>query len=245
MSTKSFFTKSLITLTIISASYTAFANTSLTIYTSQPNEDIQQTVSAFNEVHPDIEVKWVRDGTTKLMARYQAEQAAGAKSPDLLLIADSMTMESLVQQDMLHAYQSPNADSFSKELYSADGYYYGTKLITTGIGYNTQAPEQPQSWSDLTKDNYKNLTVMPSPLYSGAAVIHMATLTDHPDLGWDYYEQLNTNGVAAQGGNGGVLTAIASGSKAYGVIVDYMVMREKPKVLQSSSYSQLKGQYGN
>ena len=32
-----------------------------------------------------------------------------------------------------------------------------------------------------------------------------------------------------QGGNGAVLSALASGSKAYGVLVDYMAIREKAK----------------
>ena len=36
---------------------------------------------------------------------------------------------------------------------------------------------------------------MPSPLTSGAATVHMATLTSNPSLGWSYYEMLAANGV--------------------------------------------------
>jgi hypothetical protein len=57
-------------LTMMSAS--ALAKSTLTLYTSQPNEDAQMTVNAFEKAHPDIEVKWIRDGTTKLTARLQA-----------------------------------------------------------------------------------------------------------------------------------------------------------------------------
>ena len=63
--------------------------------TSQPNEDAQQTVDAFNEVHPDVKVEWVRDGTTQMMARLRAEFEAGQPQPELLLIADTVTMESI------------------------------------------------------------------------------------------------------------------------------------------------------
>ncbi|MGD9864075.1 MAG: Fe(3+) ABC transporter substrate-binding protein, partial [Pseudodonghicola sp.] len=35
----------------------------LTLYTSQPNADAQQTVDAFMAANPGIEVEWVRDGT--------------------------------------------------------------------------------------------------------------------------------------------------------------------------------------
>lgn len=207
----------------------AFAASTLTLYTSQPNEDAQMTVTAFEKAHPDIEVKWIRDGTTKLTARLQAELAAGGAAPDVLLIADSVTMESLKKQDLLAAYQSPEASRYDAQLYDPQGYYYGTKLITTGIAYNTRAPVKPGSWQDLLKPELKNMTTLPSPLYSGAAQIHMATLMNDPQLGFAWYEKLKANGAMPQSGNGAVMNAITSGSKGYGVLVDYMAIREKAK----------------
>ncbi|HAZ75208.1 MULTISPECIES: ABC transporter substrate-binding protein [unclassified Pseudescherichia] len=207
----------------------AFAASTLTLYTSQPNEDAQMTVTAFEKAHPDIEVKWIRDGTTKLTARLQAELAAGGAAPDVLLIADSVTMESLKKQDLLAAYKSPEASRYDAQLYDPQGYYYGTKLITTGIAYNTRAPVKPGSWQDLLKPELKNMTTLPSPLYSGAAQIHMATLMNDPQLGFAWYEKLKANGAMPQSGNGAVMNAITSGSKGYGVLVDYMAIREKAK----------------
>ncbi|MDF2779461.1 MAG: transporter substrate-binding protein [Enterobacteriaceae bacterium] len=207
----------------------AFAASTLTLYTSQPNEDARMTVTAFEKAHPDIEVKWIRDGTTKLTARLQAELAAGGAAPDVLLIADSVTMESLKKQDLLAAYKSPEASRYDAQLYDPQGYYYGTKLITTGIAYNTRAPVKPGSWQDLLKPELKNMTTLPSPLYSGAAQIHMATLMNDPQLGFAWYEKLKANGAMPQSGNGAVMNAITSGSKGYGVLVDYMAIREKAK----------------
>jgi len=207
----------------------AFAASTLTLYTSQPNEDAQMTVTAFEKAHPDIEVKWIRDGTTKLTARLQAELAAGGAAPDVLLIADSVTMESLKKQDLLAAYKSPEASRYDAQLYDPQGYYYGTKLITTGIAYNTRAPVKPGTWQDLLKPELKNMATLPSPLYSGAAQIHMATLMNDPQLGFTWYEKLKANGAMPQSGNGAVMNAITSGSKGYGVLVDYMAIREKAK----------------
>src|SRR5690606_28897210 len=68
-----------------------------------------------------------------------------------------------------------------------------------------------------------------SPLTSGAALIHTQTLSAVDSLGWDYYKQLKENGAIASGGNGAVLKSVASGEKAYGVVVDYMPIREKAK----------------
>ncbi|SNZ07591.1 ABC transporter substrate-binding protein [Cohaesibacter gelatinilyticus] len=207
---------------------TAFADT-LTLYTSQPNADAQKTVDAFMAANPDIKVDWVRDGTTKLMARLYAEIEAGNPQPDVLLIADTVTLEGMAQKDLLTAYKSKEAVAYDKALYSADGYYYSTKLITSGIVYNTAAEKVPGSWADLADASRKGQIAMPSPLYSGAALIHLATLTGNDNLGWDYYGALAANKARAKGGNGGTFKAVASGEKPYGVVVDFLAIRNKAK----------------
>jgi iron(III) transport system substrate-binding protein len=201
----------------------------LVLYTSQPNEDAQATVDGFMAANPDIKVDWVRDGTPKIMAKLQAEIAAGNPVADVLLIADTVTLERLKEAGKLMAYKSPEAANYDASLFDADGYYYSTKLITTGIVYNTSAALKPTSWKDLTKPEAKGLVTMPSPLTSGAALIHAQTLAGVDGLGWDFYKDLAGNGATAAGGNGAILKAVASGEKAYGVIVDYMPIREKAK----------------
>ena len=201
----------------------------LVLYTSQPNEDAQATVDGFMAANPDIKVDWVRDGTPKIMAKLQAEIAAGNPVADVLLIADTVTLERLKQEGKLLAYASPEAGSYDASLYDKDGYYYSTKLITTGIVYNTAAAMKPASWKDLARPEARGLATMPSPLTSGAALIHTQTLAAVEGLGWDYYKALAENGATAAGGNGAVLKAVASGEKAYGMVVDYMPIREKAK----------------
>lgn len=201
----------------------------LVLYTSQPNEDAQATVDGFVAANPDVKVDWVRDGTPKIMAKLQAEIEAGNPVADVLLIADTVTLERLKEAGKLLAYKSPEAASYDAALYDADGYYYSTKLITTGIVYNTSAAFKPTSWKDLTKPEAKGLVTMPSPLTSGAALIHAQTLAGVDSLGWDFYKDLAANGAVAAGGNGGVLKSVASGEKGFGMIVDYMPIREKAK----------------
>ena len=205
---------------------TATADT-ITLYTSQPNADAQRTVDAFMAANPGTEVDWVRDGTTKLMARLRAEIEAGNPQPDVLLIADTVTLEGMAQEGLLTAYQSPEAASYDAALHSSQGYYHSTKLITTGIVYNTGVDAAPTSWSDLSEAAVKGQIAMPSPLYSGAALIHLATLTGDETLGWDYYETLAANDARAQGGNGGTFKAVASGEKPYGMVVDFLAIRNK------------------
>lgn len=202
---------------------------SLVLYTSQPNEDAQATVDAFKAANPGVEVEWVREGTTKIMAKLMAEIEAGNPVADVLLIADTVTMQRLKEGGHLLPHKSPEAAGYDAALYDADGAYYSTKMITTGIVYNTSAAMKPEGWQDLAKPEAKGLVTMPSPLTSGAALIHAETLAAIPGLGWDYYKALAENGATAAGGNGGVLKAVATGEKAYGMLVDFMAIREKAK----------------
>ena len=164
----------MLALVALSAAPAAAASGKLVLYTSQPNEDAQATVDAFKQHHPDVDVEWIRDGTTRVMAKLRAEQAAGAPQADVLLIADTVTMEALKQEGLLLAYPEAPTDAYPAGLHDPDGQYFSTKLITTGIVYNNDAPLQPTSWHDLTAAEAKDLVTMPSPLTSGAAAIHIA-----------------------------------------------------------------------
>ncbi|SEA11846.1 ABC transporter substrate-binding protein [Rubrimonas cliftonensis] len=227
--------KSLVSALVGAAALAAFpglaeaASGKLVLYTSQPNEDAQQTVDAFIAAHPDVEVEWVRDGTTKIMAKLRAEFEAGAPQPDVLLIADTVTMESLEAEGRLMPHPDADVSAYAPGLMDPEGHYFSTKLITTGIAYNTAAPMQPTSYADLANAEAAGAFMMPSPLTSGAATIHMVALTGQPDIGWKFYETLADNGAVASGGNGGVLRAIAGGEKLYGFLVDFLAIREAAK----------------
>lgn len=198
----------------------------LVIYTSQPNADAQQTVDAFTAKHPGVRVEWVRDGTTQVMAKLAAEFEAGAPQPDVLLIADMVTMEGLAADGRLMTHAEADVSAYDPAIMDPELMYFSTKLITTGIAYNTSVDMVPTSYADL-RNIPENTFAMPSPLTSGAATIHMVSITGNPDLGWDFYEALADNGALAQGGNGGTLQAIAGGEKLYGFLVDFLAIRNK------------------
>lgn len=211
---------------LATSAFAADISGKLVLYTSQPNQDAQRTVDAFQAKYPDVEVDWIRDGTTKVMAKLRAEFEAGAPQPDVLLIADMVTMEGLEAEGRLMAYPDADTSAYDPALMDDEGHYFSTKLITTGIVYNTGAPMVPTSYKDLLAADAKDKLAMPSPLTSGAATIHMAAITGNPDLGWDFYEQLADQGANPQGGNGGTYKAIAGGEKLYGFVVDFLPIRE-------------------
>ncbi|WP_220495000.1 ABC transporter substrate-binding protein [Paracoccus sp. MC1854] len=200
----------------------------ITVYTSQPQDQMAMVVEAFNKDYPDVEVEIFRTGTTELMSKLQAEFTAGSTPADVLLIADAVAMTQLKQDNRLLAHPDAPIEGIPESVIDPDRTFFGTKLITTGIVYNTgmvQAP--PQGWDDLRAPDVAGSLIMPSPLYSGAATIHVGTMVQQPEFGWGYYEALADAGAVAGQGNGTVIEAVARGEKAYGIIIEYMAMNAK------------------
>ncbi|MEL6311061.1 MAG: extracellular solute-binding protein, partial [Pseudomonadota bacterium] len=147
-------------LLLSTAASAADVSGKLVLYTSQPNADAQQTVDAFTAKYPGVEVEWIRDGTTKVMAKLRAEFEAGAPQPDVLLIADMVTMEGLEAEGRLMAHPDADISAYDPALMDDEGHYFSTKLITTGIVYNTAAPMVPGSYQDLLKPEAKDKLAM-------------------------------------------------------------------------------------
>lgn len=195
----------------------------LVIYTSTPTEQMDQLVARFNATHPDIQVEYFRSGTTEVLNRLEAEFAAGAPQPDVLLIADTVVMAGLRDAGRLLPFPEAETAGTDAALHDPAGHFFSTKLITTGFAYNTNTVSEPvTSWAALTDPAVAGRVTMASPLYSGAALVHVGTVVNIGGFGWEYFEALAAGGATAGRGNGGVLNAVANGEADYGIIVDFM-----------------------
>lgn len=226
MKTTLFAATAMAALTILPAAANAAGH--LMIYTSTPSDAMTALIAKFNEAQPDVTVEFFRSGTTEVINKLEAEFAAGDPQPDVLLLADTTVMQRLENEGRLQAYPEAPVAGLPDGFVDPDMTWFGTKLISTGIMWNTQmGVPAPTSWADLTAAAANGQVIMASPLYSGAAVIHVGTVTAQPEFGWAYYEKLADAGAVAGQGNGTVLDAVANGQKAYGIIVDYMPLNAK------------------
>jgi iron(III) transport system substrate-binding protein len=200
------------------------------VYISQPSAQISKAVDAFRKTHPNVRVELYRSGTTEVMNKLQAEFAAGRPQADVVLIADAVAMTQLKIDGRLMPFAEAPAGKLPPALVDSDKTFFGTKLITTGIVYNTRLVKTaPKSWKDLLAADIASKTIMASPLYSGAAVVHIGTMAQQKDFGWGYFETMAKNGAIAAKGNGAVIEGVARGEKAYGVIIEYMAFNAKAK----------------
>lgn len=214
---------------ILAAPLAHAASGTLVLYTSQPDRIAAETVAAFNKVQPGVHVQVFRSGTTQVMNKLQAEILGGSPRPDVLLIADAISMERLKAAHRLMPDRSVDVSAFPPGVYDPDRTYFGTKLITTGIMVNAHAPFMPESWKDLLKPAAKGRVVLPSPLYSGAAMITLGAFAQDKAFGIAYLRALAGNGATAVQGNGQVLTAVAGGQSMFGIGVDFMALNAARK----------------
>ena len=203
------------------------ASGKLVVYTSQAPEIAQQTIDAFKAAYPNVQVEWTRNGTTQLMNVLQTEMMAGDVKADVLLVADSINLGALKKDGKLMAYADAPVGNISPNFYDKDKTWFGTKIIATVIAYNTKNAKPADSWMALIDPQNKGQVAVPSPLYSGAALYHLHTAINTPDIGWAFYQKLAANGITPEGGNGPALKAVASGMAKYGVITDADIIRAK------------------
>jgi iron(III) transport system substrate-binding protein len=200
----------------------------LVLYTSQIHKDLAVLLEAFHKAHPNIKIEVFRSGTTEVLDRLAVEIKNNDIHPDIVMISDAVAMESLSQKDVLR-FLDIDFSNLPSAFYNKDKTYCGTKKISIGIVYNKDVTPAPQSFADLTKPEFKNKVVMPSPMYSGAAALMLGVLLENPVIGWDFYKNLKSNDITMVKGNGDVIEVVEKGEKSIGIVVDFMAFNAKNK----------------
>ena len=198
----------------------------MTVYTSEPENKVDEINRAFMDANPDIEVEVYRAGTGDLNARISTEKETGQIEADVLWAADSPTFEGYAADGDLAELENVDADAVIDEAVDEEGYYVGTRIIPTVIAYNTEVMEQdqlPSTWADLTDAQYADMLVMPDPAVSGAAAFNASAWKNNDELGEEWINALGENNPMIAASNGPTSQEIAGGSRPVGVVVDYLV----------------------
>ncbi|MGV8852659.1 MAG: ABC transporter substrate-binding protein [Rhodoglobus sp.] len=196
----------------------------ITLYTSEPQEKIDEIISAFTTQQPNITVEVFRAGTGDLTARIEAERVAGEIQADILLAADAPTFEAYAAEDLLLEFESAEAKNINQDLIDPEGFYVGTRIIPTAIAYNTNLVDAPPtSWQELADPQWADKIVMPNPDVSGAAAFNAAVWYNDDNLGKEWLKKLAANNPVIVDSNGPTSQAIATGTQPVGAVVDYLV----------------------
>ena len=201
----------------------------ITLYTSMPKKAAIKTIQAYEKMAKDEKVVLFRSGTGNILSKLQAEFSAGKARADVVMLADELSMEALKRDGRLLPYRDAPVAGLPVGSFEAKRNYFGTKMMSVILIYNTKTAKRPRSWKDILGPKNKGLVLMPNAVTSGSALANYAFLTSQPGLGVAYYKALSKNGALVVRSNGQVRDAVASGSHKYGIILDYVAVKAKKK----------------
>ncbi|MCP5081698.1 MAG: putative 2-aminoethylphosphonate ABC transporter substrate-binding protein [Alphaproteobacteria bacterium] len=178
----------------------ANAETELTVYTAVEAEDLKKYAAKFNEDHPDIKIKWVRDSTGIVTAKLLAEKNNPQADVVWGLAATSLLL--LKSEGMLEAYAPAGVDKLDSKFVdtSTPPTWVGMDAWVAAVCYNTVEAKKhnltpPKSWKDLTDAKYKGHVIMPNPNSSGTGFLDVSSWLQMfgEEGGWKYMDGLHQN----------------------------------------------------
>ncbi len=178
----------------------ALADTELTVYTAVEAEDLKKYAARFNEDHPDIKIKWVRDSTGIITAKLLAEKDNPRADIIWGLAATSLLL--MKSEGMLMAYAPKGLERLNPKFRDRDNppYWTGMDAWVAAICFNTVEAKKnnlpmPASWKDLTNPVYRGHVAMPNPNSSGTGFLDVSSWLQMfgEDGGWKFMDGLHQN----------------------------------------------------
>ena len=178
----------------------ANAATELTVYTAIEAEDLARYAETFNQDHPDIKIKWVRDSTGIVTAKLLAEKNNPQADVVWGLAATSLLL--LKSEGMLEPYAPKGVEALDKKFVDKGDTpsWVGMDAWVASICYNTVEAAKanltpPKTWKDLLDPQYKGHLIMPNPNSSGTGFLDVSSWLQMfgEKGGWEYMDGLHEN----------------------------------------------------
>jgi iron(III) transport system substrate-binding protein len=175
----------------------------LTIYAAVEADNLKMIGDAFNKVHPNIKINWIRDSTGIIQARLMAEKDNPRN--DVLFGMTVTTAVTFEAMGMFLPY-TPKGMEKLNPLYlskSQPAPWTGIYGWASAICFNTVEAKKanlpaPKSWADLANPAYKGRIIMPNPASSGTGFLMVSAWIQlmGEEKAWAYMDKLHDN-VAA------------------------------------------------
>ncbi|MBC2851771.1 putative 2-aminoethylphosphonate ABC transporter substrate-binding protein [Cetobacterium sp. 8H] len=201
----------------------------VTVYTALENEQIPEYLESFKEQYPNIKLNIVRESTGVIVSRILAEKSN--PQADVIWGTAATGLLALDEANLLKEYSPKDIEKINpkfKDNTGKDPKWVGNNAWMTAISVNTiemkkLGLEEPKSFSDLIKPEYKGLISMPSPASSGTGFLTISALVQllGEEKAWEYMKSLDSNmGVYTHSGSKPAKTA-ASGEYPIGISYGY------------------------
>lgn len=204
------------------------------VYTAIEDNQLPAYLESFEQVHPEITVKIVRDSTGIIAAKLLAE-----KDNPIADVIWGQGITSLMPMDELGMFEPYNPKGLDHILPNlkdkADPVHWvGIDAYLATFAVNTVELEKkgleiPKSYEDLLDPKYKGLISMPNPASSGTGFLTVSALIQlmGEDKAWDYMDKLHENiGIYTHSGSKPAKMA-GQGEFPIGISFDYPSFKEK------------------
>ena len=197
------------------------------VYTSVPQNLIDEYTVEFRKHYPAINVEVFRAATGDIMAKLTAERMARAPSADVVWLADQASAVMLKNQNFLARFVSTEDANIPVSMRDKDYFFYGSRVINMVLAYNTQAIQTPPtSWKDLLNPAYRGKIGIPN-ITSGTSYAFVGNLASHPDFGWAFFENMRANGGVRVSANADAVRSLSTGEFVLTIVLDYMIKEAK------------------
>ncbi len=179
----------------------AFAQkTVLNVYTALETDQIKAYQESFNKSYPDVEIKWTRDSTGIITAKFLAEKSKPVADVVMGVAASSMAV--FDREGLLQGYAPANLKAVNPRFTSggAQPTWVGMNVFGAAICYNVaeamkQGLPKIESWKDLLRPEFKGKVVMPNPASSGTGFLDVTAWLQMfgEKGGWEYMDGLHQN----------------------------------------------------
>jgi len=186
------------------------------IYTSMYREVVDALDPVLARRLPEVKVHWFQAGTEKVVAKLEAELAAGGTQADVLLVSNPFLYRRLKDEGRLKPYVPPGALRAPRSLVDVDGAYAPVRLSTMVL-VKRKGVEAPARFADLADPRFKNRVALGDPLSSGTAFTWSVFMKQSD--GVEIFQKLRDNGARLAGGNAAVLQKIEGGEADVGVLL--------------------------
>jgi ABC-type Fe3+ transport system substrate-binding protein len=171
----------------------------VTFYTAQiVDQTVRPLQQAFEKKYPFIQLRYVRNNPEVLLQRILAENRAGKPAAD---VTDSgAALAPLLDAGLLHAFWSPEAESWPADHKDPNGFWTATRYSYMGLAYNTDlvAPgDVPQSFDDLLNPKWKGKMVWSSTVHGGPLFITAMRRHLGEDKAIEYIKKLSAQNIVS------------------------------------------------
>jgi iron(III) transport system substrate-binding protein len=170
------------------------------LYSPHGREILEPLEKRYEELHPEVDVRWLDMGSQDVFDRIRSE--AANPQADVWFGGPHTIFVQGAQEDLLEAYRPSWAEAIPVDAGDEDDLYWGIYRATPVIVYNgdaVPAADAPRDWDDLLDPRWQDRLILRDPLASGTmrtifgmVLARSVAETGDPEAGFEWLCRLDS-----------------------------------------------------